>query len=66
LIHPDIVIEEASFFFHHGHPSRRSAMQAISPIVGDLLDRNSIEIKSIVAGRRCIAPSTRLAARTGR
>jgi ketosteroid isomerase-like protein len=49
LIHPDIVIEEPSFFFHRGIHRGVQAMQAISPIVGDLLDRSSIEIKSIVA-----------------
>jgi hypothetical protein len=49
LIHPDIVIEEPSFFFHHGVHRGVEAMQAISPIVGSLLDRHSIKMKSILA-----------------
>jgi len=49
LIHPDIVIEEPSFFFHRGIHRGVQAMQAISPIVSDLLDRNSIELKSVLA-----------------
>jgi len=49
IIHPDIVIEEPSFFFHHGIHRGIDAMKAISPMVADLLDRNSIQIKSIVA-----------------
>jgi ketosteroid isomerase-like protein len=49
LIHPDIVIEEPSFFFHHGIHRGVEAMQAISPIVGQLLDRTSIQVKTIVA-----------------
>jgi hypothetical protein len=49
LIHPDIVIEEPSFFFHHGVHRGIKAMQAISPVVAELLDRNSIQIKSILA-----------------
>jgi hypothetical protein len=49
LIHPDIVIEEPAFFFHHGIHRGISAMQAISPIVGALVDRTSIQMKSIVA-----------------
>ena len=56
LIHPDIVIEEPSFFFHHGVHRGIEAMQAISPIVAELLDRNSIEMKSILAdGDRAVA-----------
>jgi hypothetical protein len=49
LIHPDIVIEEPSFFFHHGIHRGVKAMQAMSPMVGELLDRNSIQMKSILA-----------------
>jgi ketosteroid isomerase-like protein len=49
LIHPDIVIEEPAFFFHHGIHRGAEAMRGISPIVGELLDRTSIQMKSIVA-----------------
>jgi ketosteroid isomerase-like protein len=49
LIHPDIVIDEPAFFFHHGIHRGIEAMGAISPIVGELLDRTSIQMKSIVA-----------------
>jgi hypothetical protein len=49
LIHPDIVVEEPAFFFHHGIHRGIDAMQAISPIVGALVDRTSIQMKSIVA-----------------
>jgi hypothetical protein len=49
IIHPDIVIEEPSFFFHHGVHRGIEAMKAISPIVGELLDRTSIRVKNIVA-----------------
>jgi ketosteroid isomerase-like protein len=59
LIHPDIVIEEPSFFFHHGVHRGVQAMQAISPMVGELLDRNSIEMKSIIAdGDKAVAVFT--------
>jgi ketosteroid isomerase-like protein len=49
LIHPDIVIEEPSFFFHHGIHRGIEAMQAMSPMVGALLDRSSIKMKSVIA-----------------
>jgi ketosteroid isomerase-like protein len=49
LIHPDIVIEEPAFFFHHGIHRGIEAMRAMSPMVGELLDRTSIQMKSIVA-----------------
>jgi ketosteroid isomerase-like protein len=49
LIHPDIVIEEPAFFFHHGIHRGIEAMRSISPMVGALLDRTSIQMKSIVA-----------------
>jgi ketosteroid isomerase-like protein len=49
LIHPDIVIEEPSFFFHHGVHRGVQAMRAISPVVANLLDRKSIKMKSILA-----------------
>jgi ketosteroid isomerase-like protein len=49
LIHPDIVIEEPAFFFHHGIYRGFDAMRSMSPMVGELLDRTSIQIKSIVA-----------------
>jgi ketosteroid isomerase-like protein len=49
IIHPDVVIEEPAFFFHHGVHRGIEAMKAISPIVGELLDRSSIQVKSILA-----------------
>jgi len=49
LIHPDIVIEEPAFFFHHGIYRGVAAMRSMSPMVGELLDRTSIQMKSIVA-----------------
>ena len=49
LIHPDVVIEEPAFFFHHGIHRGIEAMRAISPIVGALVNRTSIQMKSIVA-----------------
>ena len=49
LIHPDIVIEEPAFFFHHGIYRGIAAMRSMSPMVGELLDRTSIRMKSIVA-----------------
>jgi ketosteroid isomerase-like protein len=49
LIHSDIVIEEPAFFFHHGIHRGIEAMRAMSPMVGELLDRTSIQMKSIVA-----------------
>jgi ketosteroid isomerase-like protein len=59
LIHPDIVIEEPAFFFHHGIHQGIEAMRAISPIVGELLDRTSIQMKSIVVdGDRAFAVFT--------
>jgi ketosteroid isomerase-like protein len=59
LIHPDIVVEEPSFFFHHGIHRGVQAMQAISPMVGELLDRNSIKMKSIIAdGDKAVATFT--------
>ncbi|MFE4254074.1 nuclear transport factor 2 family protein [Streptomyces sp. NPDC056910] len=59
LIHPDIVLEEPAFFFQHGIHRGIDAMGAISPIVGELLDRTSIQMKSIVAdGDRAFAVFT--------
>jgi ketosteroid isomerase-like protein len=56
LIHPDIVVEEPSFFFQHGIHRGVQAWQAILPFAENLVDRKSIEIKSILAdGDKAVA-----------
>ena len=58
LIHPDIVIEEPAFFFHHGIYRGIAAMRSMSPMVGELLDRTSIRMNIVAHGDKGFAVFT--------